>query len=118
MVACGTLRGQYNLDNSSKLLTQRIQAQGRMAEPVVSTCLKTARGSAHLVACSTAWPRGQRGSYSASGRVSVSEIAPSRDDRAFFAVQFEIPDVFCLFGFILIIKRVYTDMGRIMKIMV
>lgn len=42
MVACGTLREQYNLDNSSKPLTQRIQAQGRMAEPeVVSTCLKT-----------------------------------------------------------------------------
>lgn len=70
------------------------------------------------MACGAAWPRGQRGSCSASGRVSVSESAPSRDQRAFFAVQFEIPDVFCLLGFILIIKRVYTDMGRITKIMV
>ncbi|KAB0389304.1 hypothetical protein E2I00_017103 [Balaenoptera physalus] len=42
-----------------------------------------------------------------------------RPAGTFSAVQFEIPDVFCLlFGFILIIKRVYTDLGRMMKIMV
>jgi hypothetical protein len=32
MVACGTLKGQCSLDNSSIPLTQRLQAQGRMAE--------------------------------------------------------------------------------------
>lgn len=52
MVACGTLREQYNLDNSSKPLTQRIQAQGRMAEPeVVSTCLRTEQED-----LPTSWP--------------------------------------------------------------
>lgn len=87
-----------------------------MAEPVVSTCLKTEQED-----LPTSWPAalpGPEGSYSASDRVSVSEIAPAETSRAFFEVQFKIPDVFCLFGFILIIKRVYTDMGRIMKIMV
>lgn len=52
MVACGTLKEQYNLDNSSKPLTQRIQAQGRMAEPeVVSACLKTEQED-----LPTSWP--------------------------------------------------------------
>lgn len=53
-------------------------------------------------------------------KVSFGEIDHSAETSwTFFAVKFEIPDVFCLlFGFILIIKRVYTDMGKRIKIMV
>lgn len=59
------------------------------------------------------------GSYvlsEAATRVSCSQEKPA---GTFFPVRFEISDVFCLlFGFILIIKRVYTDLGRITEIMV
>lgn len=118
MVACGTLKGRYSLDNSSKPQTLNPNPRKGWHSQKSESWLAwedSARGTAQLRARDTAWSSGQKGSYTAGGNISSCEITP-RDQMdllcstrwTFFAVQFEIPGVFCLLiGFILIIKSVY-----------
>lgn len=82
MVACGTLKGQYSLDNSRKPLTQRIQTQGRMAELEVKPRLASEDAEQEELPVSCLWHCVVQWT---EGVVSLNESAPSRDQ----------PDLLC-----------------------
>lgn len=99
MVACGTLKGQYSLDNSHKPLTQWPRAQGKMVEPaevdieaqlLQKTWSKNWPSRDHWH-CTVWW---MEGISSASG--SVLDCSQERPARTFFPVHYEIPDIMLL----------------------
>lgn len=79
MVACGTLKGRYSLDNSSKPQTLNPNPRKGWHSQKSESWLAwedSTRGTVQLRARDTAWSSGQKGSYTAGGNISSCEITP------------------------------------------